>query len=108
MARQGPERTYTTRLVEELRKLPTSRWIKVGPGPYQEAGLPDLIGCVQGRFIAIEVKVKGNRPTEKQAAVLASLNAAGSLTLIVFAGADPRKVITVILERLPVQVLRSA
>lgn len=31
-------------------------WFKVHGGPFQMAGLPDLLGCVQGRFIGIEVK----------------------------------------------------
>ena len=32
-------------------------WVfKVHGGPFQPIGLPDLIGCVDGKFFAIEVK----------------------------------------------------
>jgi len=30
------------------------------------AGIPDIIGCVQGRFVAIEVKIDNNQPTPLQ------------------------------------------
>lgn len=31
-------------------------WFKVHGGPFQVAGLPDLIGCVDGMFFGFEVK----------------------------------------------------
>lgn len=31
-------------------------WYKIHGGPYQEAGIPDIIGVVSGRFFAFEVK----------------------------------------------------
>lgn len=31
-------------------------WFKVHGGPFQQVGLPDLLGCVQGLYITVEVK----------------------------------------------------
>lgn len=39
---------------------------KVHGGPQMMSGLPDLIACVQGLFIGIEVKQPGQNPTARQ------------------------------------------
>lgn len=39
---------------------------KVHGGPQMMAGLPDLIACVDGRFVGIEVKQPGQRPAPRQ------------------------------------------
>ena len=36
-------------------------WYKIHGGPYQEAGIPDIVGCHAGQFYAFEVK----RPTRR-------------------------------------------
>lgn len=38
--------------------FPNSFWFKVHGGPFQRAGIPDLLGCVNGVYFALEIKVK--------------------------------------------------
>lgn len=38
-------------------------WIKIHGGMFQMAGIPDLIGCLRGRFYGIEVKLPGKEKT---------------------------------------------
>lgn len=45
-----------------LRHYPNAVVYKIHGGQYQEAGIPDLVMCVNGRFVAIEAKFK--RPGE--------------------------------------------
>lgn len=54
---------------------PSSFWIKVHGGPYQQGGIPDLIGCVNGYFIGLEVKLPGKEDTltDRQAATLTQI-----------------------------------
>lgn len=59
----GPE----TKLVAKMRKAIEERWpdsysVKISGGPYQSAGLPDLIVVVEGWIVGIEVKAQ--RPGE--------------------------------------------
>jgi Holliday junction resolvase len=35
-------------------------------GGYGSSGVPDIIACYQGRFIGIECKANGNKPTDLQ------------------------------------------
>ena len=35
-------------------------------GGYGSSGVPDIIACYQGKFIGIECKANGNKPTDLQ------------------------------------------
>jgi len=41
------------------------------------SGIPDILLCVDGRFMAIELKVGSNQPTKIQKYVLAKIRASG-------------------------------
>ena len=41
-------------------------YFKVWGGGFQKAGIPDLICCINGCFVAIEVKGPSGKPTELQ------------------------------------------
>ena len=68
-------------------------WVKIHGGLFQLAGLPDLIGCVRGRFIGIEVKKPGKRGTltERQAHILGLITKAGGLAFVTDSVADAVK-----------------
>jgi Holliday junction resolvase len=46
------------------------------------AGLPDLIVCYQGRFIGVEVKQPGQKPTLRQLYVHRLIEKAGGLVIV--------------------------
>jgi len=52
------------------------------------AGTPDIIACLDGRFIAIEVKRKGNKPTPLQLAKIEQIRASGGITFIAYSKDD--------------------
>ena len=47
------------------------------------AGIPDIIACVHGRFVAFEVKQPGGKPTKLQEATLRRIGAAGGVATVV-------------------------
>ena len=47
------------------------------------AGVPDIIGCYNGRFFGIECKAGGNKTTGLQDAQLAKITAAGGVAMII-------------------------
>jgi len=57
------EGALVSAMKKALAKELGGRWIKIHGGPYQEKGLSDIIGCLDGRFIAIEVKMPGKEDT---------------------------------------------
>jgi len=53
-------------------------------GNYGSAkGIPDIIGCYRGRYIAFELKGKGGKPSEAQNRQLESIKAAEGMGIIV-------------------------
>lgn len=61
------------------------------PGPYQIAGVPDFLGILpwDGRFLGIEAKAPGGRPTENQKRVCGLINENGGVAIIT---SDPEEV----------------
>jgi len=52
-------------------------------GGFGRSGVPDIIGCVCGRFFGIECKAGTNKPTALQEAEMARIRLAGGKTLAV-------------------------
>ena len=48
-------------------------------GIYAKAGVSDILACVKGRFIAIEVKKAGNKPSKLQENFITAVNSIGGL-----------------------------
>lgn len=60
-------------------------WVNVhGGSTFMNAGLPDIIGCYNGRFIAFEVKRPGGKLTTLQAVFLDKIRAAGGVAEVVY------------------------
>jgi penicillin-binding protein-related factor A (putative recombinase) len=60
-------------------------WAKIHGGPFQTSGLPDIIGCYRGFFIAFEAKRAGEKPkvTSLQLYTLNQIKAAGGRTTVI-------------------------
>lgn len=76
---KGPEKRITDCILAYLRSRPSTWRFKVGAGPFQVAGLPDIVGCTDGRFFAFEVKQPGKTATPLQSATLAAIKRAGGI-----------------------------
>jgi len=70
------ERDIRDAIVRSLRAR-GARPIKFYGCVYSEAGVPDLLICYRGRFIFLETKRPGEKPTPIQCNVMAELRAAG-------------------------------
>jgi hypothetical protein len=57
------------------------------------AGTSDIIGCWRGRFLAIECKLTGNKPTALQLEFLERVQAAGGIGIVAYSIDDVIKVL---------------
>lgn len=48
------------------------------------AGCPDILACIQGRFVGIEVKVGRNKASELQLSHMRAIDKAGGLAALVY------------------------
>ncbi len=83
---KGPEAKLQRKIRDALKtRFGNIFAIKVHGGPLQKRGLPDIIGCYRGKFIALEVKVPGREAnlTDSQKAVMLEIREAGGLAEMV-------------------------
>lgn len=60
-----PETIFKDKFRKELEAIPYSWWVKVSLPSL--LGIPDMLGCVRGKFVAIELKKsEKEKPTEMQ------------------------------------------
>jgi hypothetical protein len=79
------EKHVVTKIQDKIKDAyPNSITFKTHGGPFQMAGLPDLVGCINGRFIGIEVKAPGKEHelSRLQMVFLKKLHKAGAITFM--------------------------
>ena len=54
-------------------------YFKVWGNVMQRAGIPDIVACVCGRFVAIELKAGRNKPTKLQELTMKLIRQAGGI-----------------------------
>lgn len=64
------------------------RAIKTHGSAYSRLGTPDVIGCIDGRMYALEVKTATGRASERQLFELRQWRAAGAVAAVVRSGDD--------------------
>lgn len=102
MARTNPETRLTKTIRKNLMKeFPGSVFYKMHGSEYMESGIPDLIGCIEGKFVAIEVKHPdtSHDVTPIQQARMDRIHEAGAIVLVAEDSEEAIEVINRILHR---------
>lgn len=86
------EKAVTKRIIRAVEKYDPDIWImKVHGGGYQRAGIPDLLFCVNGMFLAVEVKHRkpgespqalANRVSPRQKIEIEAITRAGGTAIV--------------------------
>jgi|TARA_R110000744_G_scaffold92006_11_gene178376 hypothetical protein len=77
------EKTITKNIQAWLKSQPNVWHFKVHGGPFQTAGIPDLIVCANSRLVGIEVKQPGKKPTPLQSSTIRQIHASGGIAAVV-------------------------
>lgn len=86
------EKSIVTAIIRYLKSLNNCFCFKEHGGVYGTAGIPDIICCYNGRFIAFEVKTEKGRATELQKATIAKINDSGGVAVIVRSVAEVKEI----------------
>lgn len=71
------EKEIVNKILKYLKNTPMCFCWKEHGGMYGTTGIPDIICCFKGRFVAFEVKTEKGRLTKLQSVALEKINAAG-------------------------------
>jgi len=77
-----PEGRVKSAVVKILKKHGVYYFFPVSGG-YGKSGVPDIVCCARGRFLAVECKANGGNPTALQARELERINDAGGIAVVV-------------------------
>ena len=77
-----PEAKVKKVVVKQLKELGAYYFYPV-TGGYGGSGVPDIIGCYQGRFFGIECKAGKNTPTPLQEKNLTDISNNGGIAVVV-------------------------
>jgi Holliday junction resolvase len=75
-----PEKKVKDMVVEILKSRGAYYFYPV-TGGFGRSGIPDIVGCYRGVFIAIECKAGKNKPTALQIAEMAKIDKAGGVSM---------------------------
>jgi Holliday junction resolvase len=78
---QTPEKRVKTR-VESVLKSEGAYYFFPATHGYGRSGVPDIIACVNGHFLAIECKAGGNKPTALQVREIENIRSAGGVAVV--------------------------
>jgi Holliday junction resolvase len=77
-----PESKVKDKVKKLLKECGAYYTMPVASG-YGNAGVPDILACLKGRFIGIECKANGGKPTALQLSNLKQIKEAGGVSVIV-------------------------
>lgn len=77
-----PERKVKKKVIDFLKSMGAYYTMPVASG-FGNAGVPDILCCYEGKFIGIECKANGGKPTKLQLSNLQAIRDAGGLAFIV-------------------------
>lgn len=77
-----PESKVKKKVIDMLKARNAYYAMPVASG-FGNAGVPDILACCNGRFVGIECKAKGGKPTALQLSNLKKIEQAGGVALII-------------------------
>lgn len=76
---------YQAGFASEKMKVSMIGWFtKIWGGGYQKAGIPDLIICVNGIFVSVELKAPRGRPSVLQKMNTSRINSASGIGIVLY------------------------
>jgi len=87
------EKNITNKILKYLKSLDGCFCFKMHGGRYSTAGVPDIICCYKGVFVAFEVKTVTGRVTELQRATIKNINRAGGVAVVVRSVDEVKRII---------------
>lgn len=79
MTPEGKVKEKAKRILESIGAY----YFMPATGGYGRSGVPDIVGCLNGVFFAIECKANGGRPTALQLREIERINVAGGFAIVV-------------------------
>ena len=88
------EKAIENKIKQYLKTVEDLYFFKEHGGLYGTAGVPDIICCYKGQFIALEVKAPDGKATALQDATIKRIRKAGGVAEVVRSVEEAKEIIT--------------
>lgn len=78
------EKQFENKIKAFLKTMPNTWHFKHWAGKYSPAGIPDILACINGRFVGIEVKQEKGKASELQKRNIRLINEANGIGIILY------------------------
>lgn len=95
----GPEKTFEIRVKEFIYQ--SGGWyVKFFANKMTKSGIPDILACIDGYFVGIEIKSKHGKPSDLQIRSIKKIREAGGFAFVLYpSGFDKFKKFVMDLKR---------
>ena len=83
MIKIAAEKNFENKIKAYLKSI-GAYFIKTHGDRFSKVGTPDIIACIKGKFVAIEVKAENGKPSELQHYHIQQINNAGGYAVILY------------------------
>jgi hypothetical protein len=87
------EKDLVNKIMQYLKAVPELFCWKEHGGQFGTAGIPDIIICYRGKFVALEVKTENGKVSVLQEITLRKIRNAGGAALVVKSVDEVKKII---------------
>ena len=94
-----PEAKVKAKIKEVLKVERVYYAMPIGTG-WGNSGVPDFLCCINGRFLGIEAKANGNKPTELQKKNLMDIELSGGYTAVINENASDLQYLVELIKQL--------
>lgn len=77
------EKAFENKIKDYLKSI-GAYFIKTHGDRFSRVGTPDIIACVNGHFVAVEVKAENGKPSELQIHHIEQINKSGGYGVILY------------------------
>ena len=83
MIKIAKEKAFENKIKDYLKSI-GAYFIKTHGDRFSRVGTPDIIACVNGHFVAVEVKAENGKPSELQIHNIEQINKAGGYGVMLY------------------------
>ena len=87
------EKTITNKILKYLKEQPCCFAFKEHGGAYGTAGIPDIICCYKGKFVAFEVKTSSGKLSKLQEIIIQKIKNANGIAYKVTSLEDVKEIL---------------
>lgn len=84
MSKQAKESQFQAKVIKFLKELPNTWYVKIWGGGFMKSGIPDILCCINGKFVALELKREGGIASELQKRNVRLINESNGIALILY------------------------